>query len=87
MEGCKIKELKIDYIDKVYDSLSDYEDSLVKIFISIIHCSNLIRSLRKLSLWLNGKIEDLLLEKAYGKINYIDFRSVDKILNTSRSQF
>ena len=51
MEGCKIEALKIGYVDKIYDSWSDYEDCLMKIFVAIIHCSNLIRSLRKLSFW------------------------------------
>ena len=48
MEGCKILGLKIDYSFHVYDSWSDYKDSLTKIFLAIIHCSSLIRSLRKL---------------------------------------
>ena len=50
MEGCKIWGLKIDYASQVYDIPSDSEDSLMKIFIAIIHCSNLIRSLKRLSI-------------------------------------
>ena len=37
MEGCKIQALKIYYNDNVFDSLSDYKDSLMKIFVAIIH--------------------------------------------------
>ena len=87
MEGCKIEALKISYADKVYDSWSDYEDSLMKIFVAIIHCSNLIRSLRKLSFRCNDNMKDLLLEKAKEELNYIDYRRVKLTLETSENSF
>ena len=80
MEGCKIHTLEIGYLVQVYDSESDYEYCLVKIFVAIIHCSNLIRSLRKLSFRWNDKSKNLLLEKAKEKLNDIDYKWVKQIL-------
>ena len=37
MEGCKIESLRIYKGYQVYDSQSDYEDTLMKIFVAIIH--------------------------------------------------
>ena len=87
MERCKIEVLKIHYIDKVYDSWSDYEDCLFKIFVAIIHWTNLIRSLKKLSFRCNDKMKDFLLVKAKEELNYIDYRSVNLILETSETSF
>ena len=67
MEGCKIHALKIDYRVQVYDSESDYEDFLMKIFEAIIHWSNLFRNLKKLSFRCNNNMKDLLLKKNKGK--------------------
>ena len=87
MEGCKIQALKIDYGYQVYDSWSDYEDCLIKIFVAIVHWSNLIRSLRKLAFRWNNKMKNLLLEKAKEELNYIDYKSVKLILETSEASF
>ena len=87
MEGCKIQALKIDYSYKVYDSWSDYEDCLMKIFVAIIRCSNLIRSLRNLYFRCNYKMKNLLLEKAKEELNYLDYRWVELILETSKNDF
>ena len=84
MEGCKIQALKIGYSYKVYDSWSDYEDCLMKIFEAIIHWSNLIRNLKKLSFRCNDYMKDLLLEKAKQKLNDIDYIWVEQILEASK---
>ena len=83
MEGCKIEALQIYKGYRVYDSQSDYEDTLMKIFVAIIRCSNLIRSLRHLSFECNEKMENSLLEKAKGELNDIDYERVKRILETT----
>ena len=82
MGESKIHLLEIWYDGKVYDSWSDYEDCLMKIFIAIIHWSNLIRSLGKLFFWCNDKMKSLLLEKAKEELNDIDYGRVKLILET-----
>ena len=74
MEGCKIQKIKIDYSFQVYDSQSDYEVTLMKIFVAIINWLNLIRSLKRLSFRWNDKIKNLLLEIAKKKLSNIYYR-------------
>ena len=83
IEGCKIQALRIGYTYKVYDSWSDCEDCLMKIFVAIIRCSNLIRNLKKLSFRWNCDIKNKLLEKAREVLNDIDYERVKEILETS----
>ena len=87
MEGCKIQALIINYSYQVYDSRSDYEVSLMKIFVAIIHWSNLMRSLNRLFIRWNDKIKDLLLEKANEELNDMDYDRVELILKTSETRF
>ena len=87
MEGCKIQALIIDYSYQVYDSRSDYEVSLMKIFVAIFHWSNLMRSLNRLFIRWNDKIKDLLLEKANEELNDMDYDRVELILKTSETRF
>ena len=87
MEGCKIQALIINNHHQDYNSMSDFEECHVKIFVAIIHWSNLIRSLRKLSFRCNDNLKDLLLEKAKEELNDIDYRWVELILETSETSF
>ena len=80
MEGCKIESLRIYNGYQVYDSQNDYEDTVMKIFVAIIHCSNLIRSLRHLSFGCDEKMKNSLLEKAKGELKDIDYERVKEIL-------
>ena len=87
MERCKIQALKIHYYYQVYDNWSDYEHCLMKIFVAIIHWSNLIRNLKKLSFRWNYKMKDLLFEKAKKDLSDIDYRLVKQFLETSETRF
>ena len=84
MEGCKIEALQIDDDYQVYDNQSDYEETVMKIFVAIIKWSNLIRSLRKLSFNYNEYgMKYSLLNRAKEELNDIDYKKVKKILETS----
>ena len=87
MEGCKIQAMQIDYSFQVYDSRRDSEVILMKIFVAIIHWTNLMRSLKRLSIRWNDKMKNLLLEKAKEELNDIDYRWVKQILETYKNDF
>ena len=82
MEGCKIESLRIYNGYQVYDSQSDYEDTVMNIFVAIIYCSNLIRSLKRLSFGCDKKMKNSLLEKAKGELNDIDYERVKEMLES-----
>ena len=64
MEGWQIEILKIDYYTHVYKNLRDYEDSCMKIFLSIVGCPNLLRSLKCLKTNCGGEMKKKLLSRA-----------------------
>ena len=64
MEGWQIKNLRVGYFIHVYKHPRDYEDSCMKIFLSIVGCTNLLRSLREIELKWGWKMEKKLLSKA-----------------------
>ena len=83
MEGCKIQTLDINFILPAYEDLNEYEDCLMKIFVAIIHWSNLIRNLKRIRFRWSNNMGKLLLEKAKEELNDIGYRSVKLILETS----
>ena len=87
MEGWKIQELQIDYSFQVYDSRRDSEIIMMKIFVAIIHWSNLMRSLKRLSFRWNDKMKNSLLEKAKEELNDVDYRWIKQILETYKNDF
>ena len=66
MEGWQIEFLEVDYTINAYKYLKDYEDMCMKIFLSIVGCPNLLRSLRLNGIRFNCRKEmkDKLLSKA-----------------------
>ena len=65
MEGWQIEILWIGYYyDDVYTNLRDYEGSCMKIFLSIVGCTNLLRSLKCLKIKCDRKMKNKLLSKA-----------------------
>ena len=64
MEGWQIKLLWICYSSHVYKHSRDYEDSCMKIFLSIVSCTNLLKSLRYLKFGCGEEIKKKLLSKA-----------------------
>ena len=64
MEGWQIEFLQVGYIIRVYKHSRDYEDSWMKIYLSIVCCPNLLRSLRHLIFNCGGEMKKKLLSKA-----------------------
>ena len=64
MEGWQIKLLWISGDNLVYKHSRDYEDSCMKIFLSIVGCINLLRSLRYLKFGCGEEMKKKLLSKA-----------------------
>ena len=64
MDGCQIEKIKIGYIYQVYDTWKKYEDCLMQIFLAIIHCPNLIKSLKYINFSCNESMKIKLLGKA-----------------------
>ena len=64
MEGWQIEILKIDYYINVYTNLRDYEDSYLKIFLSIVGCPNLLRSLTQIEFKCRREMKNKLLSRA-----------------------
>ena len=66
MEGWQIEILQVGYIIYVYKNSRDYEESYMKLFLSIVGCPNLLRSLRLNGIIFNcgREIEEKLLSKA-----------------------
>ena len=68
MEGWQIEMLRAGYFIHVYKHPRDYEDSCMKIFLSIVGCPNILRSLRKIEFKcgkdmgkkLKSKVEEIL---------------------------
>ena len=64
MEGWKIEILWVGFYNNVYKQLRDYEDSYMKIFLSIVGCTNLLKSLKLIKFNCGREIELKLLSKA-----------------------
>ena len=64
MEGCQIEYLRVYYHIHVYKHLRDYEDSHLKIFLSIVGCHNLLRSLKRIIFNWGKEMKEKLLSKA-----------------------
>ena len=64
MEEWQIELLRVGYYFHVYKHSRDYEDSCMKIFLSILGCPNLLRSLTKIEFICEREIEKKLLSKA-----------------------
>ena len=64
MEEWQIEILQIGYYFNVYKHPRDYEDSCIKIFSSIVGCTNLLRSLREMKFVWGEEIKKKLLSKA-----------------------
>ena len=64
MEGWQIEILQIDRYFDVYTNIRNYEDSCMKIFSSIVGCTNLLKSLREMKFVWGEKMKKKLLSKA-----------------------
>ena len=65
MEGWQIELLRFGYYyNDVYANIRDYEGSCMKIFLSIVDCTNLLRSLKCLKIKCDRKMKNKLLPKA-----------------------
>ena len=64
MEGWQVEYLEIGNFIHVCKNSRDYEDSCMKIFLSIVGCTNLLRSLRKIEFDCGEKMKKKLLSKA-----------------------
>ena len=64
MEGWQIEVLQVGYYNHIYKHSRDYEDSCMKIFLSIVGCPNILRSLRKIRFTWGEEIGKKLLSKA-----------------------
>ena len=53
MRNCKIEILKNCYYYKVYNHLNECEDILILVFLAILQCQNLMRSLKKIELMMD----------------------------------
>ena len=64
MEGWQIEILQIHYYINAYTLSRDYEDSYLKIFLAIVGCPNLLKSLKQIKFNCEREIEMKLLSKA-----------------------
>ena len=64
MEEWQVEYLEIGNFIHVCKNSRDYEDSCMKIFLSIVGCTNLLRSLRKIEFDCGEKMKKKLLSKA-----------------------
>ena len=64
MEGWQIKFLIVDDCYHVCKHIRGYEDSCMKIFLSIVGCQNLLRSLRQIKFKCEKEMKKKLLSKA-----------------------
>ena len=64
MEGWKIEILWFGYYHHVHKYFGDYEKSCIMVFLSIIGCPNLLKSLREIKFTWGEEIEKKLLSKA-----------------------
>ena len=64
MEGWQIEILTIGYIINVYTKYRDCDDSCMKIFMLIVGCPNLLRSLRRIRFGCGDKMKEKLFSKA-----------------------
>ena len=70
MEGWQIELLRFGYYTHVFKNLRDYEDSCMKIFLSIVGCTNLLTSLKCLKINCGREIKKKLLSKAKEILGY-----------------
>ena len=68
MEGCLIREIHIGYLNLVYDEWSEYEECLMNIFLGILNCTNLIRSLKFLRFDCTYYLKIEMIENAKKKL-------------------
>ena len=64
MEGWKIDILSVDYSIHVFKNSRDYEDNCMKMFLSIVGCTNLLWSLRYLQFKCEREMGEKLLFEA-----------------------
>ena len=64
MEGWRIEHLKIGDIFNAYKYSRDYEDSCMKIFLSILGCRNLLKSLKQIRFIYEKEMKKKILSKA-----------------------
>ena len=64
MEGWQIEILQIGYFIHVYTNIRKYEDSCMKIFLSIVGCTNLLRNLKEIRFTWGEEMKKKLLSRA-----------------------
>ena len=64
MQGWQIEYLRVYYHNNVYKHPRDYEDNYMKIFLSIVGCHNLLRSLKRIIFNWGKEMKEKLLSKA-----------------------
>ena len=84
MNSWAIEEFEIGYyFGQVYDDLRDYEQSLMRILIAILHCSNLTWSLNKLTF----RCCDAMKIKLFKKAKEILKEKYDKLMPSLENNF